>query len=134
MQTITPFLWFNDQAEEAANFYVSVFEAGGPAAPAVERRRSVRSPATATRGRAPRARPWPSSFQIEGQEFTALNGGPAHANFTEAISFLVNCETQDDVDQLWNALTRAARRANAVGSRTATDSHGRSSPPPCTGC
>jgi predicted 3-demethylubiquinone-9 3-methyltransferase (glyoxalase superfamily) len=98
MQKITPFLWFNDKAEEAANFYVSLFknskigdiarydEAGAKAA-----------------GR-PKGSVMVIEFQLEGQEFTALNGGP-HFKFTEAVSFVVNCETQPEVDKFWEKLT-----------------------------
>ncbi len=94
MQKITPFLWFDDQAEEAAKFYTSIFKNSkmgtmthfgeeGPGQPG-----SVMTVA----------------FQIEGQEFTALNGGP-HFDFTPAISFFVNCETQAEVDELWEKLS-----------------------------
>jgi predicted 3-demethylubiquinone-9 3-methyltransferase (glyoxalase superfamily) len=94
MQKITPFLWFDDQAEEAVNFYTSIFKhskignisrygEGGPGAPG----------AVMT-----------VSFELEGQEFTALNGGP-HFAFSPAISFFVNCETQEEVDDLWEKLS-----------------------------
>ncbi len=94
MPKITPFLWFNDQAEEAMNFYTSIFKnskissvsrygEGGPGQPG--------SVMTAT-------------FELDGQEFMALNGGPLFT-FTEAISFFVNCETQAEVDELWAKLT-----------------------------
>jgi predicted 3-demethylubiquinone-9 3-methyltransferase (glyoxalase superfamily) len=94
IQKITPFLWFDLQAEEAANFYMSIFpnsklgkiarygEAGpGPAGSAMT-----------------------VEFQLEGQSFVALNGGP-HFKFTEAISFFVNCQTQDEVDFYWEKLS-----------------------------
>ena len=94
MPKITPFLWFNDQAEEAMNFYTSIFKKskigsvsrygeGGPGQPG--------SVMTAT-------------FELDGQEFMALNGGPLFT-FSEAISFFVNCETQMEVDELWEKLT-----------------------------
>lgn len=94
MQKITPFLWFNDNAEEAMNFYVSIFKNSqilhvnrlGGAEPGAEG-----AVMTAT-------------FQLEGQEFMALNGGP-HFKFTEAISLFVSCETQAEVDELWAKLT-----------------------------
>jgi len=94
MQKITPFLWFDDQAEEAMNFYCSIFKNSkignitryGEAGPGAQE--TVMS----------------ATFQLEGQEFTALNGGPLFA-FTEAISFYVNCETQEEVDELWEKLT-----------------------------
>jgi predicted 3-demethylubiquinone-9 3-methyltransferase (glyoxalase superfamily) len=93
-QKITPMLWFDNQAEEAMNFYVSVFkhsEVGevsrygdggpGPAGTVVV-----------------------ASFKLNGLAFTALNGGP-HFRFTEAISFVIDCDGQDEVDYYWNALT-----------------------------
>jgi len=98
MQKITPFLWFNDNAEEAVNFYTSIFknsrigtvarydEAGAKAA-----------------GR-PMGSVMTASFQLNGQEFVALNGGP-HFKFTEAISFVVSCETQEEIDHYWNKLS-----------------------------
>jgi predicted 3-demethylubiquinone-9 3-methyltransferase (glyoxalase superfamily) len=89
MQKITPFLWFDGKAEEAMNFYVSVFKnskvgsvtRAGPGGPVI----------TAT-------------FQLEGQEFVALNGGPQYT-FSPAVSFFVSCETQAEVDDLWAKLS-----------------------------
>jgi predicted 3-demethylubiquinone-9 3-methyltransferase (glyoxalase superfamily) len=104
MQTISPFLWFNDKAEEAAEFYVSVFSSRpgadsgrGPSKVLEVSRYGEAGPGT------------PGSvmvvkFQLDGQEFTALNGGPQFP-FTEAISFEVDCTTQEEVDALWSALT-----------------------------
>ena len=104
MQKITPFLWFDDKAEEAANFYVSLFknsrvgdvsrydEAGANAA-----------------GR-PKGSVMVIEFELEGQEFVALNGGP-HFKFTEAVSFVVNCETQEEVDKFWEKLTRGGEES-----------------------
>jgi predicted 3-demethylubiquinone-9 3-methyltransferase (glyoxalase superfamily) len=94
MQKITPFLWFNDRAEEAAKFYTSVFKDAkmgsisryGPAGPGPEGSVMV------------------ASFRLFGQEFLALNGGPQFG-FSPAISFLVNCQTQAEVDELWTALS-----------------------------
>ncbi len=94
MQKITPFLWFDKEAEEAATFYTSIFKDsqilnvsrygdGGPG--------SARTVMTVT-------------FQLEGLELTALNGGP-HFKFNEAISLFVNCETQEEVDELWAKLS-----------------------------
>ncbi len=94
MQKITPFLWFNDNAEEAVNFYISIF----------------RNSKILSISRLPEGTPGPAgkvitaTFQLEGQEFIALNGGPAF-KFTEAISFFVNCETQKEVDDLWEKLS-----------------------------
>lgn len=102
MQKITPFLWYDDKAEEAVKFYVSIFknskirgitrydEAGAKAA-----------------GR-PEGSAMTVEFQLEGQEFVALNGGP-HFKFTEAVSFVVNCETQEEVDEFWNRLSEGGQ-------------------------
>ena len=94
MQKITPFLWFDDQAEEAMNFYVSIFKnskVGG-----VTRYGDA--------GPGPKGSVMTASFELEGQQFTALNGGP-HFRFTEAISFVVSCKTQEEVDELWERLS-----------------------------
>jgi predicted 3-demethylubiquinone-9 3-methyltransferase (glyoxalase superfamily) len=93
-QKITPFIWFDGQAEEAANHYVSIFKnskithisRNGPGMPGPEGSVLV------------------VAFQLESQDFLALNGGPEF-KFTEAISFLVNCDTQAEVDHLWEKLT-----------------------------
>ena len=94
MQKITPFLWFDDDAEEAVSFYTSVFDGA-----------KVKS---ATRyaegGPGPVGQVMTISFELEGQEFTALNGGPLFP-FTEAISLYVHCGDQDEVDRLWTQLT-----------------------------
>ncbi len=94
MQKITPFLWFDCQAEEAANLYVSLFPDSkltnvsryGDGMPL------------------PKGTAMSVTFQLAGQEFMALNGGPSFT-FTEAISFFVNCETQEEIDRLWSKLT-----------------------------
>jgi predicted 3-demethylubiquinone-9 3-methyltransferase (glyoxalase superfamily) len=103
MQKVTPFLWFDDTAEEAAEFYVSVFDAERPGSHGGES-----NVLNVTRyGEAGPGKPGSAmtvSFLLEGLEFTALNAGP-HFTFTEAISFHVSCETQDEVDYLWKALT-----------------------------
>jgi len=92
--TITPFLWFDHQAEEAAGFYVSVF-------PNSKIEKVVRyGPA----GPGPPGSVMTVAFQLDGQSFVALNGGP-HFTFTEAISFVVNCRTQDEVDAYWEKLS-----------------------------
>jgi predicted 3-demethylubiquinone-9 3-methyltransferase (glyoxalase superfamily) len=88
MQKITPFLWFDNQAEEAMNFYVSIFKNS-----------KVLSVSPGPNGRAMSV-----NFQLEDQEFIALNAGPQF-HFTEAISFFVSCETQAEVDELWSKLT-----------------------------
>ena len=94
MQKITPFLWFDDQAEEAANFYVSIFS--NSKIVTVARYGEV--------GPGPKGSVMTVVFQLDGQEFIALNGGPQF-KFTEAISFVVNCETQEEVDELWEKLS-----------------------------
>ena len=94
MQKITPFLWFDNQAEEAANFYTSIFK--NSRIGAVTR--------YGPEGPGPEGSVMTISFQLDGQEFTALNGGPEF-NFTEAISFFVNCEDQAEVDKLWDRLS-----------------------------
>jgi predicted 3-demethylubiquinone-9 3-methyltransferase (glyoxalase superfamily) len=110
MQAITPFLWFDDQAEQAAEFYVSVFKGwsgaadGGVGSEIVDVARHGEG-GPGTPGSAMTVR-----FRLEGQEFTALNGGPSR-NFTEAISFLVHCRTQREVDELWNALTEGGEES-----------------------
>lgn len=88
MQKITPFLWFDGRAEEAMKFYVSIF-------------RNSRIVSTMP---GPDGKILTGTFQLEGQQFMALNGGPKF-QFTEAISLFVNCETQAEVDDLWNKLT-----------------------------
>jgi len=98
MQKITPFLWFDDKAEDAMNFYISIFQNSkvlsvtryGEAGPG--QKGSVMS----------------ATFQLEGQEFYALNGGP-HYSFTPAISLFVNCETQEEVDEYWAKLTEGGK-------------------------
>ena len=99
MQKITPFLWFNDKAEEAMNFYVSIFKNS--------------KVGTVTRygdaGPGPKGSVMSATFQLEGQDFYALNGGPQFT-FTPAISFFVNCETQQEVDELWDKLSEGGRK------------------------
>jgi predicted 3-demethylubiquinone-9 3-methyltransferase (glyoxalase superfamily) len=94
MQKISPFLWFDHQAEEAANFYVSVFENS----------RVVNVSRYGEGAPAPAGSAMSVSFVLEGLEFQALNAGPQYT-FTEAISFLVDVGTQDEIDRLWDALT-----------------------------
>ena len=93
MQKITPFLWFDTQAEEAAKFYTSIFKNSKIA--------SIKRYGDA--GPRPKGTVMTVAFQIEGQEFVALNGGPQFT-FTPAISLFVNCETQEEVDALWDHL------------------------------
>jgi predicted 3-demethylubiquinone-9 3-methyltransferase (glyoxalase superfamily) len=98
MQKITTFLWFNDQAEEAANFYCGIFKNSSVGAIT----RYGTEAATAS-GR-PEGSVMTVAFQLDGQEFAALNGGP-HFKFTEAISLVVNCETQAELDMFWEKLS-----------------------------
>jgi len=97
MQKITPFLWFNDNAEEAAKFYVSVFKKSEILA--ISRYGKAAAKAS---GR-PKGSVMTVQFQLEGQEFVALNGGPQF-KFTEAISLFVGCKTQAELDRLWKKL------------------------------
>jgi len=94
MQKITPFLWFDDKAEEAMNFYVSIFK--NSKVLSVSRYGDA--------GPGPKGSVMTANFQLDGQEFIALNGGPLFT-FTEAISFVVNCETQQEIDEYWQKLT-----------------------------
>jgi predicted 3-demethylubiquinone-9 3-methyltransferase (glyoxalase superfamily) len=94
MQKITPFLWFDNQAEEAARFYVSIFK--NSRIEAVTR--------YGESGPGPKGSVMTVAFELEGQKFTALNGGPTF-KFTEAISLVVNCETQQEVDEMWQRLS-----------------------------
>jgi predicted 3-demethylubiquinone-9 3-methyltransferase (glyoxalase superfamily) len=98
VQRITPFLWFDEQAEEAAKFYVSIFERSRVTG--VTRYDEAGSQAA---GR-PKGSVMTVAFELAGQQFTAINGGPVF-KFTEAISFVVNCETQKEVDHFWDKLT-----------------------------
>ncbi len=108
MQKITPHLWFDNQAEEAAKFYVSVFSAkDGNNSKIVNVARYGEAGAKIS-GR-PKGTVMTVTFQLEGQEFIALNGGPIF-KFTEAISFFVNCETQGEVDRLWEKLSEGGEK------------------------
>jgi predicted 3-demethylubiquinone-9 3-methyltransferase (glyoxalase superfamily) len=92
---ITPFLWFNDQAEEAASFYVSVFKKSS---------KILHVSRYGEGGPGPAGKAMVVEFELEGQRFQALNGGPLF-RFTEAVSFSVDCRTQEEVDAYWDALT-----------------------------
>jgi len=93
MQKITPFLWFDGKAEEAMNFYVSIFKNS----------KIGRVTRYGEAGPGAKGTVMSATFQLEGQEFMALNGGPEFT-FSPAISFFVNCETQEEVDELWEKL------------------------------
>jgi len=98
IQKITPFLWFDNQAEEAVNFYVSIFKNSRVGSIA-----RYDEEAAKASGR-PKGSVMTVAFELDGQEFVALNGGPFF-KFTEAISFVVNCETQEEVDHFWERLS-----------------------------
>ena len=101
MQKITPFLWFDHQAEEAMHFYTSIVK-------------NSRAGTVQRYGEAgPKGSVMSVTFELEGQQFFALNGGP-HFSFTPAISFFVNCETQQEVDELWEKLSDGGEK-NSCG-------------------
>ena len=97
-QRVTPFLWFNNQAEEAASFYTSVF----PNSRILTTTRYTKEASEAS-GQ-PANSVMTVAFQLDGQDFTALNGGPIF-NFTPALSLVVNCQSEDEVDHYWSKLT-----------------------------
>jgi predicted 3-demethylubiquinone-9 3-methyltransferase (glyoxalase superfamily) len=100
MQKITPFLWFDDQAEDAVKFYTSIFKNSKIG-------RSLRydeETAKVSQSGQPAGSVLTTEFEIDGQKFVALNGGPQF-KFNESISFVVNCETQKEVDYFWEKLT-----------------------------
>src|SRR6266481_3695590 len=99
MPKITPFLWFDNQAEEAMNFYVSIFKNS----------KIVSIGRYGDAGPGPKGTVMMGTFQLDGQEFYALNGGPQF-KFTPAISFFVSCETQAEVDELWEKLSEGGRK------------------------
>ena len=100
MQKITPFLWFNDNAEEAVNFYISIFKNS----------KLLNVARYGEAGPGANGTVMTATFQLNGQEFVALNGGP-HFKFTEAISFVVNCETQEEVDEFWEKLSEGGEES-----------------------
>jgi len=103
-QRITPFLWFDNQAEEAAKLYCSIFKNS-------EMGQIVRYGDV---GPGPKGQVMIVTFKIEGQEFTALNGGPRF-KFDEAISFVINCETQEEMDYYWDSLTADGGQESQCG-------------------
>lgn len=103
MQKITPCLWFNDQAEEAMRFYVSIFKNSK-----VGRVTRYGEAGANVSGR-PKGSVMTATFEIEGQEFMALNGGP-HFTLTEAVSFIVNCDTQKEIDTFWEKLSEGGEK------------------------
>jgi predicted 3-demethylubiquinone-9 3-methyltransferase (glyoxalase superfamily) len=103
MKKIIAFLWFDDKAEEAANFYVTIFK--NSKIGSVSRYGEEGAEASGK----PKGTAMTVTFQLDGQEFIAQNGGPQF-KFTEAISFLVNCETQEEVDGLWERLSKGGEK------------------------
>lgn len=99
MQKIVPNLWFDTESEDAANFYTSIFENS----------KILRVMHYGEAGPRPAGMVLTVTFQLEGQEFTALNGGPDF-KFNEAISLLVNCESQEEVDRLWDKLSEGGEK------------------------
>jgi predicted 3-demethylubiquinone-9 3-methyltransferase (glyoxalase superfamily) len=91
---ITPFLWFDSNAEEAVNFYLGIFKNS----------RRLEELRTKDENRSPQENVLTIAFELDGQKFTALNGGPMY-KFTEAVSFVVRCDTQEEVDFYWSKLT-----------------------------
>lgn len=99
MQKITPFLWFNDQAEEAVNFYTSIFKNS----------KVGKIARYGDAGPRPKGTVMTTTFQLDGQDFIALNGGPQFT-FSPAISFVVNCQTQEEIDELWERLSEGGEK------------------------
>ncbi len=99
MKKITPFLWFDGKAEEAMNFYVSIFKNS----------KVLSVTRYGEAGPGPKGTVMTAAFQLNGQEFTALNGGPQFT-FSPAISFVVRCETQQEVDELWEKLSAGGEK------------------------
>jgi predicted 3-demethylubiquinone-9 3-methyltransferase (glyoxalase superfamily) len=99
MQKITPFLWFDGKAEDTMNFYVSVFKNS----------KVVRVSRYGDGGPGPKGTVMSATFELDGQQFYALNGGPQFT-FTPAISLFVNCETQQEVDELWEKLSEGGKK------------------------
>jgi predicted 3-demethylubiquinone-9 3-methyltransferase (glyoxalase superfamily) len=99
MQNITPFLWFNNNAEEAVNFYISIFKNS----------KIVSISRYGEAGPGPKGTVMSATFELNGQEFMALNGGP-HFSFSPAISLFVKCETQQEVDEFWEKLSAGGKK------------------------
>jgi predicted 3-demethylubiquinone-9 3-methyltransferase (glyoxalase superfamily) len=104
MQKITPFLWFNDNAEEAGKFYGSIFKNSK-----ITKRVRYGGAMAGAAGR-PKGLVMTVAFKLDGQEFVGLNGGPMF-KFTEAVSFVVDCKTQREVDYFWERLSRGGKKS-----------------------
>jgi predicted 3-demethylubiquinone-9 3-methyltransferase (glyoxalase superfamily) len=105
MQNITPCLWFDSQAEEAANFYVSIFKNSR-----IGRIARYGDAGAKVSGR-PKGTVMTVAFQLQGQDFLALNGGPIF-KFTEAISLIVDCKTQEEIDEMWEKLSAGGEKGH----------------------
>ena len=103
MQKITPFLWYDGKAEEAMNFYISIFKNS----------KVLSVSRYGDGGPGPKGSVMTASFQLEGQEFIALNGGPQFT-FSQAISFVVSCESQQEVDELWEKLSEGGEKGRCA--------------------
>jgi predicted 3-demethylubiquinone-9 3-methyltransferase (glyoxalase superfamily) len=101
MQKITPFLWFDTNAEEAVNFYISIFRNS----------KIVSVARCGEAGPGPKGSVLTVQFQLDGQQFIALNGGP-NFKFNEAVSFTVSCETQSEIDEMWEKLSEGGEKGN----------------------
>lgn len=99
MQKITPFLWFDDKAEEAAQFYMSIFKNS----------KLLSISRYGETGPGPKGSVMTVAFELDGEKFVALNGGPNYS-FSPAVSFVVNCETQQEVDQYWERLSEGGKK------------------------
>jgi predicted 3-demethylubiquinone-9 3-methyltransferase (glyoxalase superfamily) len=103
-QKITPFLWFDTQAEQAVQFYTSIFKNS----------KTLTVSRYGDTGPGPKGSVMTALFELDGQQFIALNGGP-HFKFTEAVSFVVNCETQQEIDYYWEKLTAGGQAVQCGG-------------------
>jgi predicted 3-demethylubiquinone-9 3-methyltransferase (glyoxalase superfamily) len=103
MQKITPFLWFDNNAEEAANFYCSIFKNS----------KINKITRNGDAGPGPKGTPLVIEFELDGQKFLALNGGPVF-KFNEAISFSVDCQTQEEVDEYWEKLSAGGSKGDCA--------------------
>ena len=117
MSPITPCLWFDDNLEEAMEFYVKIFPNSSIGSVSRYGEAGPGEPGTVVSG----------DWTLNGLAFRGINGGPVYANFTEAISFSVACQDQTEVDYYWDNLVAGGEPASAPGSRTSSGSPGRSS-------
>src|SRR6185312_6990175 len=124
---ITPFLWFDTQAEEAATLYTSIFKNAR-----IHQVSRYGKAGNETHGMEA-GKVMTVTFELEGQSFIALNGGP-YFKFNEAVSFQITCETQDEIDYFWTRLSEGGEESRAAGSRINSASPGRSCLPSCRIC